>query len=98
MGLKDTNPSKVRWIEIEKVRELYPHLLNKNRILVVQKLPVGRNDLGDKKICLKINVLKISRNLCEIVELIVLCPTTFELPQSETVCESCHVLKFLENN
>lgn len=27
VGLKDTNPSKSKWIEVGKVRELYPHLL-----------------------------------------------------------------------
>ena len=27
MGLKGMNPSKEIWIEIEKVRELYPHLM-----------------------------------------------------------------------
>jgi hypothetical protein len=26
VGLKDTNPSKAKWIEVGKVRELYPHL------------------------------------------------------------------------
>jgi hypothetical protein len=26
IGLKDTNPSKAKWIEVGKVRELYPHL------------------------------------------------------------------------
>ena len=27
VGLKGMNPSKARWMEIGKVRELYPHLL-----------------------------------------------------------------------
>ena len=27
VGLKGTHPSKARWMEIGKVRELYPHLL-----------------------------------------------------------------------
>ena len=26
--LKDTNPSKAKWIEVGKVREQYPHLFN----------------------------------------------------------------------
>jgi hypothetical protein len=26
VGLKGTNPSKAKWIEVGKVRELYPHL------------------------------------------------------------------------
>jgi len=29
VGHKGTNPSKARWIDIRKVRELYPHLLSK---------------------------------------------------------------------
>lgn len=28
VGLKGTNPSKAKWIEIRNVRELYPHLLD----------------------------------------------------------------------
>ena len=28
IGLKGSKPSKARWMEVEKVRELYPHLLN----------------------------------------------------------------------
>ena len=28
VGLKGMNPSKAKWIEIGKVRELYPHLLS----------------------------------------------------------------------
>ena len=28
VGLKGQNPSKEKWLEIGKVRELYPHLLN----------------------------------------------------------------------
>ena len=27
MGMKGMHPSKARWMEIGKVRELYPHLL-----------------------------------------------------------------------
>ena len=26
VGLKGTNPSKAKWIEVGRVRELYPHL------------------------------------------------------------------------
>jgi hypothetical protein len=26
IGLKGTNPSKEKWIEVGKLRELYPHL------------------------------------------------------------------------
>ena len=29
VGIKGSKPSKAKWIEVEKVRELYPHLLNK---------------------------------------------------------------------
>ena len=29
VGLKGNKPSKERWMEVEKVRELYPHLLNR---------------------------------------------------------------------
>ena len=29
VGLKGTKPSKAKWMEIGKVRELYPHLLNR---------------------------------------------------------------------
>ena len=29
VGLKGTKPSKEKWMEIGKVRELYPHLLNR---------------------------------------------------------------------
>ena len=29
VGLKGTKPSKEKWMEIVKVREFYPHLLNK---------------------------------------------------------------------
>ena len=28
-GLKGSKPSKEKWMEVEKVRDLYPHLLNK---------------------------------------------------------------------
>jgi len=28
VGLKGMNPSKARWMEIERVRELYPHLIS----------------------------------------------------------------------
>jgi len=28
VGLKGQNPSQAKWLQIEKVRELYPHLLN----------------------------------------------------------------------
>ena len=28
VGLKGQNPSKQKWLEIGKVREMYPHLLN----------------------------------------------------------------------
>ena len=45
VGLKDTNASKAKWIEIGKVRELYPHLSNNWKwAFGVQKLPVGRSD------------------------------------------------------
>ena len=29
VGLKGRKPSKEKWIEVEKVRDLYPHLLNR---------------------------------------------------------------------
>ena len=29
VGLKGNKPSKEKWIEVEKVRDLYPHLLNR---------------------------------------------------------------------
>ena len=29
VGLKGSKPSKARWMEVGKVRDLYPHLLNK---------------------------------------------------------------------
>ena len=29
VGLKGSNPSKAKWMEVGKVRDLYPHLLNK---------------------------------------------------------------------
>ena len=29
VGLKGSKPSKEKWIEVEKVRDLYPHLLNR---------------------------------------------------------------------
>ena len=29
VGLKGTKPRKEKWMEVGKVRELYPHLLNK---------------------------------------------------------------------
>ena len=29
IGLKGSKPSKSRWMEVEKVRELYPHLMNR---------------------------------------------------------------------
>ena len=29
VGLKCTKPSKKKWMEVGKVRDLYPHLLNK---------------------------------------------------------------------
>ena len=29
VGLKGSKPSKAKWIELEKVRDLYPHLLNR---------------------------------------------------------------------
>jgi len=29
VGLKGNKPSKAKWMEVEKVRELYPHLLNR---------------------------------------------------------------------
>ena len=29
VGLKDTKLNKEKWMEVGKVRELYPHLLNK---------------------------------------------------------------------
>lgn len=29
VGLKGSKPSKAKWMELEKVRELYPHLLNR---------------------------------------------------------------------
>ena len=29
VGLQDTKPSKEKWMEVGKVRELYPHLLNR---------------------------------------------------------------------
>jgi hypothetical protein len=29
VGLKGRKPSKAKWIEVEKVRDLYPHLLNR---------------------------------------------------------------------
>ena len=29
IGLKGSKPSKARWMEVEKVREMHPHLLNK---------------------------------------------------------------------
>ena len=29
VGLKGTKPSKAKWMEIGKVRDLYPHLLNR---------------------------------------------------------------------
>ena len=28
IGLKGSNPSKARWIEVKQVRELYPHLID----------------------------------------------------------------------
>ena len=28
VGLKEEKPSQAKWLQIEKVRELYPHLLN----------------------------------------------------------------------
>ena len=28
VGLKGSNPSKSRWIEVKQVRELYPHLID----------------------------------------------------------------------
>ena len=28
LGLKGMNPSKTRWMEIRRVRELYPHLVS----------------------------------------------------------------------
>ena len=40
VGLKGTNPSKDKWIEVGRVRELYPHLhIDRNSILEVQNLP-----------------------------------------------------------
>ena len=29
VGLKGNKPSKEKWMEVEKVRDLYPHLLNR---------------------------------------------------------------------
>ena len=29
VGLKGSKPSKSKWMEVENVRELYPHLLNR---------------------------------------------------------------------
>ena len=29
VGLKGSNPSKAKWMEIGKLRELYPHILNR---------------------------------------------------------------------
>ena len=29
VGLKGIKPSKAKWMEVEKVRDMYPHLLNK---------------------------------------------------------------------
>ena len=29
VGLKGSKPSKAKWMEVEKVRRLYPHLLNR---------------------------------------------------------------------
>ena len=29
IGLKGSKPSKARWMEVKKVREMYPHLMNR---------------------------------------------------------------------
>ena len=42
VGIKGMHPSKEIWMEIGKVREIYPHLLAKRfKLLVVQKLSIG---------------------------------------------------------
>lgn len=46
VGIKGMNPSKARWMEIRRVRELYfTSCLLKTKLLVVQKILVERNDL-----------------------------------------------------
>ena len=49
VGLKGMNPSKAKWIEVGRVRELYPHLhIDRDSLLEVQKLPNGEVLLGDQ--------------------------------------------------
>lgn len=60
VGLKGTNPSKAKWIEIGKVKELYPHFLeNTTNLLGSKRLLVGRNDQV-LKFLMKIQICQIS--------------------------------------
>ena len=51
-GLKGTNPSKAKWIEVGKVRELYAHLQIFTKVVfwMSKSFPMGRNDPGDQKV------------------------------------------------
>jgi hypothetical protein len=44
VGLKGTHPSKEKWIEKDKVRGLFPHLLIDEIFLWSKNLSVGRRD------------------------------------------------------
>lgn len=69
--------------------------------LVCVKVFLDNLDLGDQKYAKKWKCSKSRSKLfdkCQIVDLIILIPMMLESPQSDTICESYCVLKFLANN